>query len=148
MPFSWFFGVSPEVSSFATIGEWGEAYAAYQLRRSGLELIARNKRYRCGELDLVVGRRRWFWIVELIFCEVKTRRSRGIRAAEAVTRAKQQRLQRAARRFLYEWQREGTREGGKLSCRFDVVEIYSIEGQIEFRWNKNAFDADPELFLF
>lgn len=55
----------------------------------------------------------------LVFCEVKTRRSRRFGTpAEAVTRTKQARLRRIAAAFLAE------HAGGVAAVRFDVAEVH------------------------
>lgn len=64
----------------------------------------------------------------IVFCEVKTRRSRAFgEPFEAVTTAKQARLRRLAAEYLRVKGRSGTEDGvvgrGPVEVRFDVVSI-------------------------
>jgi putative endonuclease len=101
------------------LGQRGEAVAAAHLRRSGMEVVARNWRCRQGELDLVVRRGR-----TVVFCEVKTRSSAAFGApVEAVTRTKQARLRVLAARWLDEAPFRAR------DIRFDVASV--LAGQVE-----------------
>ena len=91
----------------------GEETAAGWYRSSGYEVLARNWRCPQGELDLVLRQDDL-----IVFCEVKTRTSTAFGApVEAVTRAKQVRLRRAAGRFL----EAGPHRAGVV--RFDVASV-------------------------
>ena len=89
---------------------------------AGYEILDRNWRVRSGELDLVLGRGG-----EIVFCEVKARRSeRYGAAAEAVDRRKQIRIRSLAAQWL-------AANGRRGDLRFDVatvtgVEVHVIEG--------------------
>lgn len=107
-------------------GQAGEDRAAAHLQSAGLVLLARNVRFRGGELDLVMLERE-----VLVFVEVRVRNNtRYGSAAETVTRRKQQRLIVAAQLYL---QQHPAHQ--KRACRFDVI---SISGN-ELQWLKNAF---------
>ncbi len=95
------------------LGRKGEAVAARFLRRAGYKIVARQRRTRPGELDLVAVDGR-----TIVFVEVKTRRSHGAgHPAEAVDRRKQQRIASAAIAFL--------KGHGLLDypARFDIVAV-------------------------
>ena len=111
-------------------GEAGETMAAAHLAERGLRVLARNVRYRNGELDLVAEDG-----AVLVFVEVRRRRTaeRG-GAAESVTARKRARVVRAARRWLVENPRFARRE-----IRFDVVAIQDEPFSID--WIRGAFDA-------
>lgn len=97
-------------------GARGEALAARHLEERGYSIIARNVRYRCGEIDLVARKGR-----ELHFVEVKTRAdARYSEPIEAVTPRKQQRLRRAAQCYLAEL---ADRTGREPGAHFVVVGI-------------------------
>lgn len=88
--------------------------------RLGYKIVARNERDRLGELDLVAVDGR-----TIVFVEVKTLASDSFKQpAEAVNAAKQQRLIRAAKRYL--------RKHELLECdyRFDVVSIVWPSGKM------------------
>ncbi|MBU3720348.1 MAG: YraN family protein [Burkholderiaceae bacterium] len=107
-------------------GQAAETAALEAMRRQGMRLIARNVRYRIGELDLIMLDQDM-----LVFIEVRFRRpSRFGSAATSVNGAKQRRLIRAA----YCWMRQYS-DGAIPSCRFDIV---AIDGP-RIEWIKNAF---------
>lgn len=104
----------------AALGRWGEDVAAQHLADCGLTVVARNWRCRAGELDVVA--------VEadgtVVFVEVKTRAGTGFGSpAEAVSRAKAQRIRGLAVQWLAENRPPGTTE-----LRFDVVGIVRRAG--------------------
>ena len=93
-------------------GAWGENRVARWYRDAGYEILDRNWRARSGELDLVAARGG-----EIVFCEVKTRRSDRFGApAEAVDRRKQGRI----RSLAVQWLKAHNRRG---SLRFDVATV-------------------------
>ena len=101
------------------LGAQGEAQAARWYEDHGYQVVARNWRCREGEIDLIVRQRR-----TIVFCEVKTRTSDAFGLpAEAVTRAKRERLRHLAAKWLEE---SPVRPVG---IRFDVAAI--LDGQLE-----------------
>jgi putative endonuclease len=95
-------------------GRTGEARAAAFLAAHGLTILARNVRGPAGEIDVVAldGE-------TVVFCEVRTRRSRGQGGAlESVTPAKQRQVVRVAAWFLTRHPELASRP-----VRFDVVAI-------------------------
>jgi putative endonuclease len=111
-------------------GRAGEDAAAALLSERGLRVVARNVRYRNGELDLVAEDGN-----VLVFVEVR-RRSSGEHGtpAESVTASKRTRVVRAARRWLVENPRFASRE-----VRFDVVALQ--DHPVSLEWIRGAFDA-------
>lgn len=104
--------------SRVALGAWGERQVARHYEAAGYVVLDRNWRVSGGEIDLVVGR-----ADEIVFCEVKTRRSSRYGAAvEAVDHRKQRFLRRTAVSWLDAHDRRGR-------LRFDVaaVENGSIE---------------------
>jgi putative endonuclease len=78
------------------VGLRGEAIAQRHLRSLGYEILASNWRSAEGEIDLIARQGE-----ELVFVEVKARASRRYGPPEeAVTPAKQRRLQRTALAYL------------------------------------------------
>ena len=127
---TWFRRLWPQRS----LGQRGEAAAARYLKRRRYKILARGRRLRPGELDLVMldpdG--------TIVFVEVKTRSTQDIgHPAEAVDAAKQRRLTRLAVTFL---KRYGLLE---RAARFDVVAITWPQGKwfAKIEHFKNAFDA-------
>ena len=95
------------------IGAYGERVASRHLQEQGLVVLARNWRCADGEIDLILADG-----ADVVFCEVKTRRSGTFGPpAEAVGPAKVRRLRRLAVRWLAE---SGM---GRRDVRFDVVEV-------------------------
>ena len=101
-------------------GAAAEELACRYLEAQGLTLVMRNFRCRWGELDLIMRDGE-----QLVFVEVRSRRhSRYGTPAESITRAKQQRLLRAAAFYLQYQQLD-------LPCRFDVVAIIHASDRVD-----------------
>jgi putative endonuclease len=101
-------------------GRWGEARAAAHYRSMGFELVDRNWRSPLrglpGELDLILRHG-----AQIVFCEVKARRSVGYGgAAHAVDEAKQARIRALAAAWL------SANEIGDVDVRFDVIAIDGV----------------------
>ncbi len=101
------------------LGAQGEDMAADWYVAHGYEVLVRNWRCREGEIDLIVRQGR-----TIVFCEVKTRSSAAFGLpAEAVTRAKRERLRHLAAKWLDE------SPVRPLRIRFDVAAI--LDGHLE-----------------
>ncbi len=111
----------------------GEDAAAAFLERVGMQVECRNWRSSAGEIDIVAREGD-----ELVFIEVKTRRSeRAGTAEEAVSPAKQRRIVRLAQAYI-------TSAGGDHTgaIRFDVVAIRVIaDDRALLRHYRAAFEA-------
>ncbi len=118
----------------AGLGRRGELAARVYLVLKGYRVRHRNWRSSEGELDLVVERRG-----ELVFVEVKSRRSGAFGGAvAAVDGDKQRRLALTAAAYLSRfglWDRP---------CRFDVVAIEGGRGLVRWRIRhlRDAFRPD------
>lgn len=113
------------------LGSLQECHALAFLLDQGLLLIEMNARARTGEVDLILSDG-----AEIVFVEVRMRRSRQFGGALAsVSLAKQRRLRRAAH---FWWARAvaAGRITAEQACRFDVV---AIEGG-ELFWHRHVFD--------
>ena len=126
--------VPEDVPQHQLTGRRGEEDAYFYLRRCGYTIIARNFRspQHRGELDLVGWERDILCIIE-----VKTRTTRGMKAADAaVDREKQKDLSLVARDFLRQM---------PPSCqwRFDVLAVYydRKDGRPSFELFQNAFSV-------
>lgn len=101
------------------LGRFGEELAASYLRDAGLMILERNWRCPAGELDIVARDGE-----VLAFVEVKTRSSTAFGdPAEAVTRAKADRLRRLALSWLAEHRDQ---ESYCPQLRFDVVSVLRL----------------------
>ncbi|MBN2139530.1 MAG: YraN family protein [Desulfovibrionaceae bacterium] len=113
------------------LGRAGEAAAESLLRAKGYEVLERNWRFRQLELDLICRDRD-----RLVFVEVKSRGRAALGSgAEAVTRAKQAKLSKAAARYLSEnglWGR---------ACRFDLVLVRESEAGLVAEHLIDAFEV-------
>ncbi len=111
------------------VGDAAEDAAARHLADAGCPILARNARYRGGEVDLVVRERE-----VLVFVEVRMRgSSRFGGAALSVNSSKQQRIMRAAQQWLFAHYGERW-----PACRFDVV---TVDGSGTIEWIRDAFQT-------
>ena len=113
------------------IGAQGETFAAQILQEQGMKILSRNYYTPYGEIDLIVLDKGC-----IAFVEVKTRRStRYGTPAQAVGFRKRQKIIRSAEWYL-------TRQDlCDIPCRFDVIEVYSIHGDVHIQQFKGAFEA-------
>ena len=110
-------------------GAEGERLAAAFLEQKGYIILARNYRFDRGEVDLVASEGG-----DLVFVEVKARRSREFGAPEeSITQAKEAQLKTVAEGYLFEHQIENQ------ACRFDVVSITYEQGTPRMRLIQNVF---------
>jgi putative endonuclease len=111
-------------------GERGETLAYWFLRQAGYTIVARDRRARAGEVDLVG----WDGPV-LAFVEVKTRTSDAAGPPEiAVRRNQQKRIARAAQEHMRKLKRRPE------SYRFDTVGVSWDEREgFHVRLIKDAF---------
>jgi putative endonuclease len=108
----------------ARLGEFGEEQALRFLKGQGYQVIARNYRWRGGEIDIIARDGD-----TLAFIEVKTRADEGFAPVEeALTQRKRERLIRTAEHYI-------ARYCPKLDLRFDVVAVVGDE----VRLYKDAF---------
>lgn len=111
------------------LGRQGEAAAARELRRAGMEILEVGFRSRLGEIDLIAREGE-----TIVFVEVKARAGLGFgRPAESVTRAKRERMARVAQVYL------ARRRFHDRACRFDVVEVLRCGQTNEIRHIRDAF---------
>ena len=115
-----------------TLGRAAEDAAARALERAGLTIVARNVRFRAGELDIVC-RDGAAWV----FVEVKARHARWIDApGAAIAWWKRRRIVRLAQLYLK------SRGMADAPCRFDVVAVtVGDDGRADIRHLPAAFDA-------
>lgn len=108
-------------------GRSGEERAAGHLSGIGYEIVEMNYRIRPGEIDIIARHQG-----DIVFVEVKTRKSGGYGAPEeAVDRRKQSRLRSLASAWL------SSKGLSDAPCRFDVVSLTLDGDKIEVI--KNAF---------
>jgi putative endonuclease len=118
----------------AKLGARGERRAAWFYRLRGFSIVARNVRFRGGEIDLVARRGKL-----LVFAEVKTRQSLGAgEGYEAVDRDKQLQLVRLAGEYLAKNRHDG-------EVRYDVLSLYWTGLRFVLRHFPDAFQpvSDP-----
>ncbi len=115
------------------LGRNGEDRAARYLEAQGYEIVERNYHCRGGEIDIIARE-----AGDLVFVEVKTRRSAADSAAsEAVDVRKRAKIVKSA------WSYLGERGLGEVGCRFDVAEVYFINGgPVTVEVIKGAFSAE------
>lgn len=112
------------------LGKQAEDFAAQLLISEGLKLVEQNVNFRVGELDLVMKDKE-----SLVFVEVRRRKHDTFGGAlGSITKNKQKRLTRAALAYL-----QRKRLMDKVACRFDLVAITDINGQLQGQWIKDIF---------
>ncbi len=113
----------------AAAGADAEALAARHLAQHGLEILERNWRRRCGELDLVARDGD-----TLVFVEVRLRRRGDFGgAAASIDAAKRARIVAAAGLYLARLPRTPP-------CRFDAVLLDALD-PARIEWLRDAFSA-------
>lgn len=113
-------------------GDAAEQAACAKLEAAGCRILARNVRFREGELDIVADD-----AGTVVFVEVRMRRRDDFGGATgSVDAFKRRRLVRAAQHYLLA--RHGTR-GGLPPCRFDVI---TADNDGIREWVRDAFTAD------
>jgi putative endonuclease len=111
-------------------GRVGEDIAAGFLVKNGYRISERNYRCPIGEIDIVARDKN-----DLVFVEVKTRRSADLGYPEqAVGIKKQKKISQLALWYLQEKKLNG------VHARFDVVAVMIHPSGNEIRLIKNAFD--------
>ena len=114
-------------------GSRWEDEAETWLTARGLKPVERNFNCRVGEVDLIMEDGQI-----LVFAEVRYRRKSGFGSgAETVTRLKQQRIMRAAQRYLQFHPFRASQP-----CRFDVLSLGHTAGGLQVDWIRDAFSAD------
>jgi putative endonuclease len=112
-----------------------ENIAAEYLTGKGYEILERNYRNPCGELDIIAEKDG-----VIVYVEIKYRSSaRYGDPLEAVDARKQRQISKVAARH---YARYGARE--RKACRFDVIGIY---GDGTIRHIENAFNFIGNSFL-
>ncbi len=111
-------------------GRQAEALAAEYLQSLGYRLLARNCRFRCGELDIVAMDATVLAIVEVRYRSGE-RHGGG---AGSITAGKQRRLARAAEALLLRHP-----QLARLPARFDVVEVAGPAEAMRCRLLRDAF---------
>lgn len=114
-------------------GKAGERIAADFLKKKGYRIIEVNYRCPIGEIDIVAQDKS-----DLVFVEVKTRKSSALGYPEqAVGVKKQKKISQLALWYIQEKRMNDNR------ARFDVVAILILPSGNDIRLIRNAFDFIP-----
>jgi len=120
------------LSTQKNLGKLGEDCAAKFLETAGYTIVARNFRIRSAEIDIIAQ-------IDnvIVFVEVKARSNiRHGLPVEAVNLRKQKKIIEAAGIFLQD------EKYCDCACRFDVVEVYLRDEQVEqINHIENAFEV-------
>jgi putative endonuclease len=110
-------------------GREGERIAVDFLVKKGYRIVRRNYRFGRGEIDIVAQDG-----AELVFVEVKTRRTSTFgEPEEAVTRKKQSQIRTVAEGYLFEHAIDDQ------PCRFDVIAVTCKKNEYFISHLENAF---------
>jgi len=111
-------------------GKEGERIAAAYLKKNGYRIVETNFRCAIGEIDIIARDKD-----ELVFLEVKTRKSKELGFPEqAVGTKKQKKMSQLALWYLQNKSIKDT------ASRFDVLAITMLPAGNEIKLVKNAFD--------
>ena len=111
-------------------GEKGETIAAAYLKKNGYRILETNFRCSLGEIDIIARDKE-----DLVFVEVKTRKSLDLGYPEqAVGIKKQKKISQLALFYLQK------KNLTNAKARFDVVAVMMSETSNEVKLIKNAFD--------
>ncbi len=111
------------------IGKQGEQYAIQFLKEKNYAILTTHFIYNHGEIDIIAKEEN-----EIVFVEVKTRRSKKFgKPEESVTPKKQELLRRTAEGYITQ------NNLTNISCRFDVIAISFHQQKIMYEHFKNAF---------
>lgn len=121
------------LTSRQKLGLRAEEVAAAYLQSQGAQILLRNYRCRCGELDIVAR----LGESELAIVEVRTRSSGAYGgAAASIDAGKRQRLVRAASLLLLR-----RKDLSRLRVRFDVIVVSDPFGAAQVEWIKHGFST-------
>jgi len=110
-------------------GKSGEKAAVKFLEHKGYRILSKNYKTNLGEIDIIISDGE-----TIIFVEVKSRDGGFLDVpAEAITAHKRKKINQVAAMYLARFQLRD------VPVRFDVIEIYTVEGRIEHL--ENAFDS-------
>ena len=119
-------------TSHLDTGKQAEDRAILFLEKKGLQLIQRNWRAACGEIDAIMRDRD-----TTVFVEVRFRKNTLFgNGADTVTRSKQNRLINTAMLFM---QQDG--KAARNPCRFDIISIDGNPQNGDIQWIPNAFEV-------
>lgn len=111
-------------------GRKGETIAEAFLKKNGYRIVETNYRCPFGEIDIIARDQE-----ELVFIEVKTRKSKALGYPEqAVDRKKQKKMSQLALWYLQ------YKNMNDVKARFDVVAVIMSKSEPEIRLIQNAFD--------
>ena len=100
-----------------SLGTFGEELACRFLRRKSYKILEQNFSSRFGEIDIIASDGKF-----VVFVEVKLRKNADFaQAREFVNFSKQRKIISTASLWLSQYKCE-------LQPRFDVIEIYAVEG--------------------
>ena len=110
-------------------GKKGEKLACNFLKKKKFKIIKMNYKNKIGEIDIVAKQKNY-----IVFVEVKTRKNENFaQAREFVTRAKQERVIKAAMLWLQQ-------NDVDLQPRFDVIEVVGEGFRQKITHIENAFE--------
>ncbi|MEW6353963.1 MAG: YraN family protein [Pseudomonadota bacterium] len=113
-------------------GQQAEEIACQYLQEQGLQLLGRNYRCPCGEIDLIMAHHDG-----IVFVEVRYRKNQHFGSgAESVDHFKQSKIIASAAHYL-----QKNKGAARRPARFDVVAVAPDAGQHKIEWIRDAFQA-------
>lgn len=115
-------------TSTKELGDLGETMVAARLEKEGYTIVSRNYQKRYGEIDIIASNNN-----ELIFVEVKMRKSPYFDSAELITPSKQKKIIAVAKAYIAQHTIQ------EKACRFDVALVDMHHDKPDITYLKNAF---------
>ncbi len=121
-------------------GKIGENLASKYLEVNQHKIIDRNFRCKQGEIDIIAYDKIQ---EELVFFEVKTRSNLKYgMPSESVQKEKQKHILSSANYYTYKNKIKNT------PIRFDIIEVFLVNGNYKINHIKNAFDYSNNFHIF
>ena len=113
------------------LGAYGENLACNYLEKKNYQIIERNYRCKCGEIDIIAKDNKKN---ELVFVEVKTRSNFNFgRPAHAVDLNKKKHILNAAKYYIF------IHNIKNMFFRFDVIEVFTQNYSFKINHLKQIF---------
>ena len=126
------------------LGNWGEDQACMFLMKRGFSILARNKSYKSGELDIVALKDSVLLVVEVKTSFIKnlTQDTESFRPELRVSHQKKQKIRKALAEYLREFKESGGEESEANNFKTISYAVIAIQICKETRSGRIRFIHD------